>query len=57
MINVEQAKTDLAKHGAEDVVVSKAQYALLLDEVARGNAARILLTNVTSIISAGRFAA
>ncbi|RZF64290.1 hypothetical protein EWE75_12145 [Sphingomonas populi] len=57
MIDVARAKAALDAIDGEKVVLTKAQYAEMLTEVSRGNAARILLTNARSIMSAGALAA
>jgi hypothetical protein len=57
MINVVQAREAIPNTDAADMVISKEQFSLMLDEIARGNAARIRLTNIRSIANAGASAA
>jgi len=57
MINVPRALAALHAIEGEQVVLSKAQYSEIMTEVARGNAARMTLTNARSIMSAGALAA
>ena len=57
MINVPRALAALNAIDGEQVMLTKAQYSEIMDEVARGNAARILLTNTRSILGAGAAAA
>ncbi|WP_242148899.1 hypothetical protein [Sphingomonas sp. BAUL-RG-20F-R05-02] len=57
MIDVARAKAALDAIEGEKVEITKEQYAQLLTEVGRGNAARITLTNARSIMSAGALAA
>ncbi|MDF0489193.1 hypothetical protein PX554_13715 [Sphingomonas sp. H39-1-10] len=57
MINVASARAALDAIEGEKVELTKAQYSEILTEVARGNAARISLTNVRSILGASALAA
>ena len=57
MIDVARAQSALEAIDGDQVVMTKKQYGDMLTEVARGNAARITLTNVRSIANAGAFAA
>lgn len=57
MINVPSALAALKAIEGEQVVLTKAQYSEIMTEVARGNAARMTLTNARSIMTAGALAA
>lgn len=53
MINVVHARASIATTAGKDIVIDKAQFASMLDEIELGNAARMQLTNVRSIVNSG----
>ena len=53
MINVSIARAAAASTPGDTIAMPKAQYNQMLDQVALGNAARMRLTNIRSIVNAG----
>ena len=53
MINVVHARASITTTAGEDMVIAKAQFAYMLDEIELGNAARMQLINVRSIVNSG----
>ncbi len=53
MINVVHARASIAATAGDEMVIDKGQFAQMLDEIELGNAARMQLTNVRSIVNSG----